>query len=91
MEPAEAAARVGQLRRDCEAVIGECLEAVSSELSFFTLPNCFELFGFDLLVTRPLAQRMPMSWGSRVPEVQGVVPLRVNRGFGVSMSTGASH
>ena len=29
---------------------GECLEAVSAELSFFTLPNCFELFGFDLLV-----------------------------------------
>ena len=29
---------------------GECMEAVSSELSFFTLPNCFELFGFDLLV-----------------------------------------
>jgi len=26
------------------------LEAVSGELSFFTLPNCFELFGFDLLV-----------------------------------------
>ena len=29
---------------------GECMEAVSSELTFFTLPNCFELFGFDLLV-----------------------------------------
>ena len=26
------------------------MEAVSSELSFFTLPSCFELFGFDLLV-----------------------------------------
>lgn len=26
------------------------MEAVSSELSFFALPNCFELFGFDLLV-----------------------------------------
>lgn len=26
------------------------MEAVSNELSFFTLPNCFELFGFDLLV-----------------------------------------
>ena len=23
---------------------------MSSELSFFTLPNCFELFGFDLLL-----------------------------------------
>lgn len=29
---------------------GECLEAVSNELTFFTLPNCFELFGFDLIV-----------------------------------------
>ena len=29
---------------------GECLEAVSGELDFFCLPNCFELFGFDLLV-----------------------------------------
>ena len=26
------------------------MEAVSSELTFFTLPNCFELFGFDFLV-----------------------------------------
>ena len=25
---------------------------MSSELSFFTLPNCFELFGFDLLVDK---------------------------------------
>ena len=32
------------------ACAGECLQAVSSELSFFTLPNCFELFGFDLLL-----------------------------------------
>ena len=29
---------------------GECFEAVSGELSFFTLPNCFEVFGLDLLV-----------------------------------------
>ena len=26
------------------------MDAISSELTFFTLPNCFELFGFDLLV-----------------------------------------
>lgn len=26
------------------------MEAVSNELTFFTLPNCFELFGFDLMV-----------------------------------------
>lgn len=50
MVPAEAEKRIAQLRLDCEAVIGECMEAVSGELSFFTIPNCFELFGFDLLV-----------------------------------------
>jgi len=50
MAPAEAEKRIAQLRLDCEAVIGECMEAVSGELSFFTIPNCFELFGFDLLV-----------------------------------------
>ena len=30
--------------------MGECFEAVSSDLSFMPLPNCFELFGFDFLV-----------------------------------------
>ncbi len=50
MEPLAAAQRVAQMHTDCEAVIGECMEAVSCELSFFSLPNCFELFGFDLLV-----------------------------------------
>ena len=30
--------------------VGECLECVSGELDFFTLPNCWEHFGFDLLV-----------------------------------------
>ena len=50
MALARAEERIEQLRRDCEAVIGECMEAVSGELAFFTLPNCFELFGFDLLV-----------------------------------------
>ena len=43
--------RVLILFMPCWAVLaGECLEAVSGELSFFTLPNCFELFGFDLTV-----------------------------------------
>ena len=42
--------RVRQLHGSVRAVIGECMEAVSAELTFFTLPNCFELFGFDLLV-----------------------------------------
>ncbi|KAK9815849.1 hypothetical protein WJX72_010743 [[Myrmecia] bisecta] len=50
MPLADAQARVQQLNTRVQAVIGECLEAVSSELTFFTLPNCFELFGFDLLV-----------------------------------------
>ncbi len=43
------AERVRQLHDSVRAVIGECMEAVSAELTFFTLPNCFELFGFDLL------------------------------------------
>ena len=29
---------------------GECLQCVASELDFSTLPNCWEHFGFDLLV-----------------------------------------
>ena len=44
------AERVRRLHDEVRAVIGECMEAVSAELTFFTLPNCFELFGFDLLV-----------------------------------------
>ncbi len=46
------AERVRSLHEDVKAVIGECMEAVSAELTFFTLPNCFELFGFDLMVDR---------------------------------------
>ena len=42
--------RVRELHEGVKAVIGECMEAVSAELTFFTLPNCFELFGFDLMV-----------------------------------------
>ena len=30
------------------AVLGECLQAVQSELSFIPLANAFELFGMDL-------------------------------------------
>ena len=29
---------------------GEAFDAVSNELTFFTLPNCWELFGFDLML-----------------------------------------
>ena len=29
---------------------GETFDAVSNELTFFTLPNCWELFGFDLML-----------------------------------------
>lgn len=46
----DARQRVDSLRQQCFAVIGECLEAVSHELTFFPLPRCFELFGFDLMV-----------------------------------------
>ena len=50
-----AAERMRQLHDDVRAVIGECMEAVSAELTFFTLPNCFELFGFDLLLDERVA------------------------------------
>lgn len=46
----DAQQRVDSLRQQCFAVIGECLEAVSHELTFFPLPRCFELFGFDLML-----------------------------------------
>lgn len=46
----EAEQRVQQVSKDMQAIIGECIDAVSGELTFFTLPNCFELFGFDLMV-----------------------------------------
>eukprot|EP01026_Neomeris_dumetosa_P058956 TRINITY_DN5502_c1_g1_i7.p1 TRINITY_DN5502_c1_g1~~TRINITY_DN5502_c1_g1_i7.p1 ORF type:complete len:445 (-),score=52.52 TRINITY_DN5502_c1_g1_i7:235-1569(-) len=32
-------------------IVGECFECVSNELSFQALPNAFELFGFDFLVS----------------------------------------
>ncbi|KAK9903517.1 hypothetical protein WJX75_007884 [Coccomyxa subellipsoidea] len=41
---------IQQVTHQMHGLIGECLEAVSNELTFFTLPNCFELFGFDLMV-----------------------------------------
>ncbi|DBA82917.1 TPA: hypothetical protein ACH3X1_006707 [Trebouxia sp. C0004] len=46
----EAEQRIQQVSKDMQAIIGECIDAVSGELTFFTLPNCFELFGFDLMV-----------------------------------------
>lgn len=46
----DAEQRIHQVSSDMQAIIGECLDAVSGELTFFTLPNCFELFGFDLMV-----------------------------------------
>ncbi|DBA82238.1 hypothetical protein WJX79_003267 [Trebouxia sp. C0005] len=50
MTTEEAERRVQQVSKDMQAIIGECIDAVSGELTFFTLPNCFELFGFDLMV-----------------------------------------
>lgn len=44
-----AESKVSNLSQQIKAIIGECFEAVSGELTFFTLPNCFELFGFDLM------------------------------------------
>lgn len=42
---AQATARVQGAERQMHAVLGECLEAVSGELSFIALENAFELFG----------------------------------------------
>lgn len=50
MRREEAEEQIQQVNQDMQAIIGECLDAVSGELTFFTLPNCFELFGFDLMV-----------------------------------------
>lgn len=44
-----AESKVSDLSKQVNEIIGECFEAVSGELTFFTLPNCFELFGFDLM------------------------------------------
>ena len=50
LAPAEAEARVAALRARVNAVVGETFEAVAAELTFFALPSCFELFGFDLML-----------------------------------------
>ncbi len=52
MATAEARQRIAKVTQDAHAIIGECLEAVSHELTFFPLPECFALFGFDLMVSR---------------------------------------
>mmetsp|Transcript_2633 Transcript_2633/g.7837 ORF Transcript_2633/g.7837 Transcript_2633/m.7837 type:complete len:443 (-) Transcript_2633:1024-2352(-) len=50
MTPSEAQERLEGVTQKARAIIGECLEAVSHELTFFPLPDCFALFGFDLMV-----------------------------------------
>ncbi|QDZ20185.1 tubulin--tyrosine ligase [Chloropicon primus] len=42
--------RVEGAKEGIRKVVGECFEAVSSDLSFMPLPNCFELFGFDFML-----------------------------------------
>ena len=49
-DAAGARARIAGVRARVCAVIGECLEAVSGELTFQPRPNCFEIFGFDLML-----------------------------------------
>ncbi len=39
MPLAEARRRIGQVNAQARAIIGECLEAVSHELTFFPLPG----------------------------------------------------
>lgn len=52
MQLSEAQERVREVSRSVHHVIGECMEAVSHELTFFPLADCFALFGFDLMVSR---------------------------------------
>ena len=42
--------KVGAAKERIKLLVGQCFEAVSSELSFMPMPNCFELFGFDFLI-----------------------------------------
>jgi len=46
----DAEQRCAGVNADCSALVGQCFEAVSAELSFMPLPNAFELYGFDFLV-----------------------------------------
>ena len=41
-----------RVKDEIGALVAECLDAVSSDLSFMPMANCFELFGFDFLVDR---------------------------------------
>eukprot|EP00210_Caulerpa_lentillifera_P004046 g3859.t1 len=42
--------KVDKITRDIHRILGECFEAVSHEMNFLPLPNCFEFFGFDFLL-----------------------------------------
>ena len=44
----QAQARVADVEAQMLEVLGQCLQAVQSELSFIPLANAFELFGMDL-------------------------------------------
>ena len=46
----EAENRIEQVRQKVYGIIAQTVEAVSSELTFTSKQNCFELFGLDLMV-----------------------------------------
>lgn len=52
MQLRDAQMRMAEVTQKVNAIIGECMEAVSHELTFFPLADCFALFGFDLMVSR---------------------------------------
>jgi hypothetical protein len=52
MQLRDAQIRMAEVTQKVNAIIGECMEAVSHELTFFPLADCFALFGFDLMVSR---------------------------------------
>ena len=48
--PGAERAAIEEAKAKIKLLVGQCFEAVSSELSFMPMPNCFELFGFDFLI-----------------------------------------
>lgn len=41
--------KVDQIKQQIKRILNESFEAISHEMSFLPLPNCFEFFGFDFL------------------------------------------
>ena len=66
----EAAAKIGSAVDDVCDVVGDCFEAVASELTFQPRGDCFELFGFDFMLDE--------DWGVWLLEVNAEPDFRYN-------------